>query len=82
MEEVGLKVENLRFYKSQPWSFTDTLLMGFYCELDGECEDITLDRDELKEGRWLHASELPDRSGEAALTAEMMERFRRGTWKD
>ena len=29
MEEVGLKVKNIRFYKSQPWSFTDTLLMGF-----------------------------------------------------
>ena len=31
MEEVGLKVKNLRYYKSQPWSFTDTLLMGFFC---------------------------------------------------
>ena len=29
MEEVGLKVKNIRYYKSQPWSFTDTLLMGF-----------------------------------------------------
>ncbi len=82
MEEVGLKVKNLRFYKSQPWSFTDTLLMGFYCDLDGECEDIILDREELKEARWLHASELPDRSGEAALTAEMLEMFRTGKWKE
>lgn len=29
MEEVGLKVKNLRYYKSQPWSFSDTLLFGF-----------------------------------------------------
>lgn len=35
MEEAGLRVKNLRFYKSQPWVFTDTLLMGFVCELDG-----------------------------------------------
>ena len=48
MEEVGLRVKNLRFYKSQPWSFTDTLLMGFYCELDGACEDVILDEVELK----------------------------------
>lgn len=46
MEEVGLKVKNMRYYKSQPWSFTDTLLMGFFCELDGE-DGITLDTDEL-----------------------------------
>ncbi len=36
MEEVGLKVKNIRFYKSQPWPFSDTLLAGFYAELDGE----------------------------------------------
>ncbi|MBO4872401.1 MAG: NAD(+) diphosphatase [Lachnospiraceae bacterium] len=78
MEEVGIRVKNLRYYKSQPWSFTDTLLMGFYCELDGECEDIVLDREELKEARWIRREDLPDRSGEPALTAEMMQRFKEG----
>ncbi len=82
MEEVGIKVKNLRFYKSQPWSFTDTVLMGFYCELDGECEDIVLDEEELKEARWLHRDELPDRTGEPALTAEMMQRFKEGKERD
>ena len=46
MEEVGLKVKNITYYKSQPWSFTDTLLFGFYCEVDGSAE-ITLDEEEL-----------------------------------
>ena len=32
MEEVGLKVKNLRYYKSQPWSFSGTLLFGFTSE--------------------------------------------------
>ena len=81
LEEVGLRVKNLRFYKSQPWSFTDTLLMGFFCELEGECEDIILDEEELKEARWMRADQLPDRSGEVALTAEMMELFRLGKWR-
>ena len=40
MEEVGLKVGRLHYYKSQPWSFTDTLLMGFFAELEGG-EDIS-----------------------------------------
>ena len=31
-EETGLRVKNLRFYKSQPWTFTDTLLFGFFAE--------------------------------------------------
>ena len=42
MEEVGLKVKNIRYYRSQPWSFNDTILMGFYCDLDGE-DVITLE---------------------------------------
>ena len=46
MEEVGLKVKNLTYYKSQPWSFSDTLLMGFFCELDGS-DQIRLDEEDF-----------------------------------
>lgn len=76
-EEVGLQVKNLRFYKSQPWSFTDTLLMGFYCDLDG-CADITLDREELSEAVWLRRDEVPPPELDISLTSEMMLRFCRG----
>ena len=51
MEEVGLRVKNIRYYKSQPWAFSDTLLMGFYCDLDGE-DKITLDQSELALAEW------------------------------
>ena len=34
MEEVGLKVKNIRYFKSQPWAFTDTEMIGFFAELD------------------------------------------------
>ena len=76
-EETGLRVKNLRFYKSQPWVFTDSLLMGFYCDLDGS-DRITLQTDELSEGGWFRRAELPaDHSG-ISLTGEMIERFRDG----
>ncbi|MDL2267886.1 NUDIX domain-containing protein, partial [Desulfovibrio sp. OttesenSCG-928-G15] len=29
-EEVGLKVRNIRYFKSQPWGFSRTLLAGFF----------------------------------------------------
>ena len=77
MEEVGLKVKNLRYYKNQPWAFTDTLLTGFYCELDGD-PSITLDHNELCEGVWLSRDEIPVRENDISLTAEMIERFRLG----
>lgn len=77
MEEVGVRVKNLRYYKNQPWAFTDTLLAGFYCELDGD-PDITLDHNELCEGVWLSREEIPSRENDVSLTAEMIERFRLG----
>ena len=77
LEEVGLHVKNLRYYKNQPWSFTDTLLVGFYCDLDGEAE-ISLDRNELCEGVWMERHELPERENDVSLTAEMIEMFRQG----
>lgn len=81
MEEVGLRVKNIRYYKNQPWAFTDTHLVGFYCELDGEA-DITLDRNELCEGVWLTREEIPPRENDISLTAEMIERFRLGLEKE
>ena len=77
LEEVGLHVKNIRYYKNQPWSFTDTLLCGFYCELDGEAE-IQLDRNELCEGVWMARHELPERENDVSLTSEMIEMFRLG----
>lgn len=77
MEEVGLRVKNLRFYKSQPWTFTDTLLMGFYAQLDGS-DRITLQEDELSEAHWYHREEIPLDYSPISLTGEMIQRFRTG----
>ena len=58
LEETGLRVKNLRYYKSQPWSFSDTLLAGFYCDLDGS-DAIRIEEDELSEALWLPRGEIP-----------------------
>lgn len=77
MEEVGLKVKNIRFYKSQPWSFTSTILSGFYCEVDGD-KSITLDRDELAEAEWFEREKIPVEDDGVSLTREMIGRFKAG----
>ncbi|HJD46450.1 MAG TPA: NAD(+) diphosphatase [Candidatus Mediterraneibacter norfolkensis] len=77
MEEVGLKVKNIRYYKSQPWSFSDTLLMGFYCDLDGS-GSITLDREELALAEWFEREEIPEMTSHESLTNEMIMRFKKG----
>lgn len=74
MEETGLKVKNLRYYKSQPWSFSDTLLFGFFAELDGDPQ-VHLDDHELALARWCTRDEIPEDDG-VSLTREMMRVFK------
>lgn len=75
MEEVGLHVKNLRYYKSQPWAFSDTLLMGFFAEVEGD-DSITLDREELALAEWFERENIPVSESDISLTSEMIEYFR------
>lgn len=77
LEETGLQVRNLRFYKSQPWVVTDSLLFGFFAELEGS-DWVRLQEDELSEGIWFSREELPVDHSPDSLTGEMIECFRRG----
>ncbi len=77
LEEVGLKVKNVTYYKSQPWSFSDTVLMGFYAELDGE-NNITLDTEELALAEWFEREDIPVNEAGISLTSEMIVNFKNG----
>ncbi len=73
-EEVGLKVKNIRYYKSQPWGIDSNLLLGFFCELDQE-DEIVIDKDELALAEWKDPCDVPTGMGKLSLTGEMMEVF-------
>ena len=75
MEEVGVKVKNITYYKSQPWGMAQDLLMGFFCELDGD-ETIRMDEGELKYAEWVTREELELQPGDISLTNEMMKVFK------
>ena len=36
MEEAGIKVNNIRYYKSQPWGSANDILLGFFCDVKGK----------------------------------------------
>ena len=77
MEEVGLQVKNIRYYKSQPWGIDGNILMGFYCDLDG-ADDIRLDENELALAQWHHRKALPIEDDGHSLTREMIRVFGEG----
>lgn len=74
MEEVGLRVKNIRYYKSQPWGIDANLLLGYFAELDGS-DAICLDRRELALAEWTDWEELADMDDGFSLTREMMQVF-------
>lgn len=80
MEEVGLRVKNIRYYKSQPWGISaGGLLLGYWCEVDGD-DAIRLDHAELADGAWVTREELKETYHDAgvALTGEMIRVFAEG----
>ncbi len=77
MEEVGLRVKNIRYYKSQPWGIDGNILMGFYCDLDGD-DTISLDENELALAQWHRRDALPIEDDGYSLTREMIRIFGEG----
>lgn len=77
MEEVGLKVKNIRYYKSQPWALAQDILAGFYCEVDGD-DTIKMDEGELRYAEWVSREEVELQPNDYSLTNEMMKMFKSG----
>ena len=77
MEETGVRVKHIRYYKSQPWGIANDLLLGFFCELDGD-ETIRMDENELKYAQWVSREEIELQPDDFSLTNEMMTRFKTG----
>ncbi|MCR5388665.1 MAG: NAD(+) diphosphatase [Lachnospiraceae bacterium] len=77
MEETGVKVKNIRYYKSQPWGIAQDVLVGFFCEADGDGE-IHMDENELKFAQWVTRDELELQPDNISLTNEMMMLFKDG----
>lgn len=77
LEEVGLRLKNIRYIASQAWGFSQSLMLGFTAELDGSPE-ITLQENELAEARWFTREDMPRHDSSVSISFELMERFRDG----
>lgn len=75
MEETGIRVKNIEYYKSQPWGIANDILMGFYCDADGST-DIRMEEDELKYAEFVHKQDIVLQPDDFSLTNEMMKVFK------
>ena len=75
MEETGVRVKNIRYYKSQPWGMAQDMLLGYFCEADGDGE-IHMDENELKYAEWVKREDIVLQPNNFSLTNEMMSVFK------
>ncbi len=75
MEEAGLRVKNIRYYKSQPWGLANDILAGYWCDVDGDTT-IRMDANELKEAHWVERKDIVLQPSNVSLTNEMMSVFK------
>ena len=75
MEEAGVKVKNIAYYKSQPWGMAQDILVGFFCEVDGDTT-IRMDESELKLAEWTKREDIILQPNNLSLTNEMMRMFK------
>ena len=66
-EEVALSAGTVRYYRSQPWPFPSSLMLGCYAE--ALSRDFTIDGSEIVEARWITKDEARRRLREEIADA-------------
>jgi len=76
-EEVGLEIHNLRYYKSQPWPFSESLMVGFFAGADDR-QPLKIDAKEIGEAAWFTRGHLPPHAPDISISGELISAFEKG----
>lgn len=70
-EEVGVEVDEIRYFNSQPWPFPHQLMVGFFARyVSGE---VRPDLSELDEAAFFHLDELPQLPMPLSIARQMLD---------
>jgi NAD+ diphosphatase len=73
-EEVGLELEDIRYFGSQPWPFPHSLMIGFTATYAGG--EIRLQEEELVEAAWFkREGPLPKLPGKLSIARKLIDAF-------
>ena len=71
-EEVGVDVENIRYFSSQSWPFPNQLMLGFFAEYSGG--EIVCEDEEIAEAHWFRADNLPNIPPVQSISGQLIRR--------
>ncbi len=72
-EEVSIKVKNIRYFGSQPWPFSSSLMIAFTAEYAGG--DISVDTTEIADAEWFADDALPDIPDKVSIARQLIDWF-------
>lgn len=72
-EEVGVKVKNIRYFDSQSWPFSRSLMIGYIC--DWEEGEICIDPLEIESAAWFDQDHLPDIPTSLSLARSLIDHY-------
>lgn len=73
LEEVGIEVDDVRYFGSQPWPFPSQLMIGFTARAAGG--ELTIDPAELADAGWYRPHELPEVPGPFTIARHLIDDF-------
>ena len=73
MEEVGLRVKNIRYFGSQPWPFPNSLMVGYVADYAGG--KISIDHNEIMEAGWFSPDALPRTPSGISIAGRLIDWF-------
>lgn len=73
LEEVGIKIKNIRYMKSQSWPFPNSLMLGFTAEY--ESGDIKVDGDEIVKAKWFKKDEITRYDSDISISDWLIQNF-------
>lgn len=71
LEEVGLRVNNIKYFGSQPWPYPNSLMIAFTA--DYESGEIEVDGKEIIDAHWFSPDELPRIPSKMSIAGELIE---------
>lgn len=72
-EEVGIEVDNIRYFGSQPWPFPNSLMIGFLADYAGG--EIRIDDDEIGDAGWFHKSNMPIIPSPISISRQLIDSY-------
>ncbi len=72
-EEVNINIKNIRYFGSQPWGISQSLMIGFTAEYDSG--EISPDMEEIIDADWFSAHNMPPYPGPPSIAHSLIENF-------